>query len=303
MLRTKKGFTLVELLVVISIIALLLAILMPSLQKAREMGKRAVCVNQLHQITLAWMLYAEDNSDRLVNSQTSPIVESSGEWDWSNAIDPSTGQPYEPTWVGWAGDTFVPEDPANKGESSYHATIEEQLEEIRIGTLFTYSENVASYKCPVGEIGNERTYSIVDAMNGIRNNLFKDMYYDKMSQIRRPSDRMVFIDSGEVTASSWTINNPRSNQPYASSWMEHIASRHGDGTTFSFADGHSEHWAWTNRNTKDIGKLTVYEYYGEYGWQCSSFFIPSTGSYTSTHNEDFLKVQKAAWGKTYLQFR
>ncbi|GAJ23796.1 unnamed protein product, partial [marine sediment metagenome] len=53
-----RGFTLVELLVVIAIIALLMAILMPALNRAKEQGKRAVCLSNLRQLTLAWIMYA-----------------------------------------------------------------------------------------------------------------------------------------------------------------------------------------------------------------------------------------------------
>lgn len=56
--RNKKAFTLVELLVVISIIALLLSMLMPSLQKAREQAKKVVCSSHLHQMGLAFGTYA-----------------------------------------------------------------------------------------------------------------------------------------------------------------------------------------------------------------------------------------------------
>ncbi|MCD4831974.1 MAG: type II secretion system GspH family protein [Anaerohalosphaeraceae bacterium] len=58
--RGYKAFTLVELLVVISIIAMLLAILMPSLQRARELAKRVICSNNLHQCHLALTVYAGD---------------------------------------------------------------------------------------------------------------------------------------------------------------------------------------------------------------------------------------------------
>ncbi len=62
----QRGFTLIELLVVISIIAILMAILMPALKRAREQGQRAVCVSTVKQLTLCWIMYADDNDDRLV---------------------------------------------------------------------------------------------------------------------------------------------------------------------------------------------------------------------------------------------
>jgi prepilin-type N-terminal cleavage/methylation domain-containing protein len=61
--KSMKGFTLVELLVVISIIALLLSILMPSLQKVRNHGKSLVCKNNLKQLGLGAALWSLDNQD------------------------------------------------------------------------------------------------------------------------------------------------------------------------------------------------------------------------------------------------
>jgi len=57
----KKGFTLIELLVVISIIALLIAILFPVFSQAREQSRRSVCANNLKQIYMTLMMYADDN--------------------------------------------------------------------------------------------------------------------------------------------------------------------------------------------------------------------------------------------------
>lgn len=61
----KKGFTLIELLVVVAIIALLVAILIPALDKAREVSQQAVCAGNLHQTVLAVTFYAGDNDGKL----------------------------------------------------------------------------------------------------------------------------------------------------------------------------------------------------------------------------------------------
>src|SRR5258706_129300 len=63
--RESIGFTLVELLVVIGIIALLVAILLPALSKSREMARRAACLSNLRQVHMAFVLYAADNHDQV----------------------------------------------------------------------------------------------------------------------------------------------------------------------------------------------------------------------------------------------
>src|SRR5947209_2138257 len=68
----RHGFTLVELLVVIGIIALLISILLPSLSRARESANQIKCANNLRQIGMAIITYANDNKGRLLPSCVQP---------------------------------------------------------------------------------------------------------------------------------------------------------------------------------------------------------------------------------------
>ena len=77
-MRRGEGFTLIELLVVIAIIAILMAILLPALQRARKQGKEAVCKSNLHQWGLYWLMYADDNNGSF--SQGHWIGWARGEW-------------------------------------------------------------------------------------------------------------------------------------------------------------------------------------------------------------------------------
>jgi len=63
-MRKREGFTLIELLVVIAIIALLMAILMPSLQRVRDQAKTIACQSNLKQWGLVWSMYTEENHSK-----------------------------------------------------------------------------------------------------------------------------------------------------------------------------------------------------------------------------------------------
>jgi prepilin-type N-terminal cleavage/methylation domain-containing protein len=96
-MNPKRAFTLIEMLVVISIIGILAALLLPVLSRGKENARSAVCLGNLHQIGIALQLYTSDNRNRL------PAM-----FDWStNAADNTNGPPLNQVLFSYAGASGV----------------------------------------------------------------------------------------------------------------------------------------------------------------------------------------------------
>ncbi len=246
MRRAERAFTLIELLVVIAVIAVLMAILMPALNRAREQGKRISCLSNVKQLTMAWILYADANDDRIPYANTG----------LSNA------------WVvyPWA-----------------NATMEAYLNGIRTGRLYPYCPKEQLYKCPTGVRGELVTYALPDSMNGYDGIPgTKDLMVYRRSQIKRPSERIVFLDEGRLSPNSWTLHYLEER------WWDQVTARHGDGTNFSFADAHSEYWKWKDPRTLDVAKADYN------AWQSSG---RNSAEATQPGNEDLHRIQRGVWTK------
>jgi len=287
----KRGFTLIELLVVIAIIAILMAILMPALNRVREQGKRIVCESNLKTLTLTWLMYADDNDSKIVNGAGGFHYTS----DTGYTEDGSVAGIIERAWVGkgW-GDNW---DSANVDDRGL--TEAQKKKAIREGALWPIAKDYGIYKCPTGRRGEFVTYATVDAMNGlVRSGTASGSgkVYNKGTRVRgtviwikritevsspAPAMRMVYIDEGAMTPDSFAVNYDN-----LGGWWDDPPSRHGDGTTVSWADGHVSHLKWKEAETIKRARDTA-AYYGGGGW------MPSTPEGI----QELKEFQKSVWGR------
>ena len=139
-----SGFTLVELLVVISIIALLLSILMPSLQKARNAAARVVCLSNLNQIGLGTHVFANDHDGVIptfAGSQSTQLDKNYHQlwYSWPGLLQPYiTGKPLDPTKGYDTNIWWCPADKVSPKQSHYTGVVNRNVISYGInGALYT----------------------------------------------------------------------------------------------------------------------------------------------------------------------
>ena len=218
-----SGFTLIELLVVIAIIAILAALLLPALSKAKQKAQGIYCLSNQKQLTLAWIMYADDNQNRLPPNNSGS--QSRGGW-----VD---------GWLDFAA-----------GNTDNTNTV--FLTNAKIGP---YTKNIGIYKCPGDFYPGAFRGSTLPRVRSVSMNAYCDgtpgsssptagfFIYRKLSDIKRPAPNnlWVFVDEhADSINDGWLVNG----MPGGLGWTDLPASYHSGACGIGFADGHAEIKKW-----------------------------------------------------------
>ena len=243
----RRGFTLVELLVVISIIALLLAILMPALGRAREQAKALVCRSNLRQQSLAFILYAENN-DRYP-----PVYDHwaiGGGWPhWWNYIRPYLSEKSERGDYSDQSDVY--RCPSGKTGKEYGLDSTAMIKSICSYGMY----DQLSFAKPVQVVRPSGCVAIVDI-------------WCTLTAAIGPGN-LVGMGHFGIGKPSWTAWDPKKSPPCRVSNGFRPSVRHNKGgPNIVWADGHVS-WM-TAEDLYDDGKDT----YFPFSWDWSSHLTP-----------------------------
>jgi len=205
-----SGFTLIDLLVVIAIIAFFAACVTPNHSNAKKQTQGASCLGNLKKLQIAWQMYADDNAGRL------PINASDGNGAFA-ASPPNS-------WV--TGDAKLGTNEAD----------------IRNGTIFRYDRDTRIYRCPSdlslvyqSTLPRLRSYSMNAWLSGMPESPVN------YSQVSTPSQVFVLLDEEENSIDDGFFLIRYSPD---STWPNMPSDRHACGANLSFADGHCERYGW-----------------------------------------------------------
>ena len=220
-----NGFTLIELLGVIAIIAILPALLLPALSKAKVKAQATYCLNNERQMTLAWMMYADDNNQKLV-----PNIGGGQAPEFYNLTN---------TWC--YGNVAVLPDETN----TYYLTA---------SLLGSYSKSISVYKCP-GDPGNPagtprvRSISMNSFMNGMGGGTVPGFRnFTKLTDFTGnggPAQWFVFLDEKPISINDTYFEvRMAAVTPVAIVMNDWPSQVHGGACGFGYADGHAETHKW-----------------------------------------------------------
>jgi prepilin-type processing-associated H-X9-DG protein/prepilin-type N-terminal cleavage/methylation domain-containing protein len=213
--QPRSAFTLVELLVVIGVIAILIALLLPALHRARQAAQKAACASNVRQIAIAVIGYNLDNKGS--GFPFTPIIT----WDPVRHVHIAT------LWY-----------------AQY--IVETQSSWTRNGLLASWLSSSNVYECPgVLELNLPPLASypgMLGSSYGYNSWLFgsSGVTITKVSQIHRPSDTMMFADSLQLLTAQVSEYNPAIAAPAVASASYAFIGQHGLQGNVVFCDGHVE---------------------------------------------------------------